>query len=121
MDFLRFTDLELFLLSGWISYIIIRFVADSVKLRFYIDLKDWKFKVGKPQPQSRIGSTIGRAFGKQSVPNTHIHHFVFGMILMPVTFIALYWRLWYGPVLVGLVMALIFSEIKELILMSWGQ
>lgn len=120
MDFPRFTDLELFLLSGWISYILIRFVADSVKLRFYIDFKDMKFKVGKPS-QSRMTSAMGKAFGKQSEPNTHIHHFVFGMILMPVTFIALYWRLWYGPVLVGLVMALIFSEIKELILMSWGQ
>ncbi len=120
MDFPRFTDLELFLLSGWISYIIIRFVADSVKLRFYIDLKDWKFKVGKPS-QSSVPLGLGRAFGKQNVPNTHIHHFVFGMFFMPITFLALYWRLWYGPVLVGLVMALIFSEIKELILMNWGQ
>lgn len=119
-DFPKFTDLELFLLSGWISYILIRFVADSVKLRLYIDFKDFKFKVGKPS-QSRFRSTLGKAFGNQSVPDTHIHHFVFGMILMPVTFIALYWRLWYGPVLVGLVMALIFSEIKELILMSWGK
>jgi hypothetical protein len=43
------------------------------------------------------------------------------MFLMPITFIALYWRLWWGPVLVGIVMALIFSELKELILMSWSQ
>jgi hypothetical protein len=54
------------------------------------------------------------------VPNTHVHHFVFGMALMPVTFIALYWRFWYGPVLAGVVMALVFSEIKELVLMNWS-
>jgi len=40
---------------------------------------------------------------------------------MPLTFIALYWRLWYGPLLVGIVMALIFSEAKELIFMNWGR
>jgi len=40
---------------------------------------------------------------------------------MPFTFIALYWRFWYGPILAGVVMALVFSEIKELILMDWGQ
>lgn len=63
----------------------------------------------------------GKMFGgKETVPASHIHHFVFGMILMPVTFLALYWRLWFGPVLVGIVMALIFSEIKELILMQWS-
>ena len=54
-------------------------------------------------------------------PTTHAHHFIFGMILMPVTFIALYYRIWIGPVLVGIVMALIFSEAKELVLMNWGQ
>lgn len=120
MDFPKFTDLELFLLTGWIAYIIIRFVADSVKLRIYIDFKDMKFKVGKPL-QSGLTQKFGKAFSKQDTPNTHIHHFVFGMVLMPVTFIALYWRLWYAPVLAGLVMALVFSEIKELILMNWGQ
>jgi hypothetical protein len=79
-----------------------------VKLRLYIDFKDLRLKVRKPS-QSKFTSAFGRAFGKNSAPNTHIHHFVFGMILMPLTFISLYWRYWYGPVLVGLVMALIFS------------
>jgi len=40
---------------------------------------------------------------------------------MPATFIALYWRFWYAPVLVGIVMALIGSEVKELILMNWAR
>ena len=40
---------------------------------------------------------------------------------MPITFVALYYRLWFGPVLVGIVMALIFfRKIKELVLMNWG-
>lgn len=119
-----FTDLELFLMSGWVSYILVRSLADSVKLRLYIDFKDWKIKVGKPlQPQSSsVLSKASRAFGGQKdVPNTHIHHFVFGMGLMPFTFVLLYWHLWYGSVLAGVVMALVFSEFKELILMNWGQ
>ncbi len=124
MNIPTFTDLELFLMSGWVSYIVIRLLADSVRLRLYIDLKDWKFKVGKPSqppPASFLGKA-GQAFGgKKDAPSTHVHHFIFGMILMPLTFIALYWRFWYGPVLAGLVMALIFSEIKELVFMNWGQ
>jgi hypothetical protein len=118
----QFTDLELFLISGWIAYILIRLLADSVKLRLYIDFKDWKIKVGKPVASNRMQRLGSKMFGgKDSAPTTHVHHFVFGMFLMPITFIALYWRLWWGPVLVGIVMALIFSEVKELILMSWNQ
>jgi len=110
-------------MSGWVSYILIRTLADSVKLRLYLDFKDWKVKVGRPQSQPK--SVFGRAYhaigGQKDVPNTHIHHFVFGMCLMPFTFIALYWHFWYGPILAGLVMALVFSEIKELVLMNWSQ
>jgi hypothetical protein len=111
-------------MSGWISYILIRLLADSVKLRLYIDFKDWKVKVGRTSqlPSASVLGRVSKALSRQKeAPNSHIHHFIFGMALMPVTFIALYWRFWYGPVLVGIVMALIFSEIKELVLMSWGQ
>ncbi len=114
----------MFLLTGWVSYILIRTLADSVKLRLYVDFKDWKFKVGRPlqSPPKSVFGKASRAFGgRKDVPNTHVHHFVFGMVLMPVTFIALYWRFWYGPVLAGVVMALVFSEIKELFLMNWSQ
>jgi hypothetical protein len=111
-------------MAGWVSYILIRALADSVKLRLYVDFKDWRVKVGKPL-QPRSGSVFGLASralgGQKDAPNTHVHHFVFGMGLMPITFIALYWRFWYGPVLAGVVMALVFSEIKELVLMNWGQ
>jgi hypothetical protein len=122
MDAPQFTDLELFLMSGWIAYILIRLLADSVKLRLYIDFKEWKIKVGKPLAASPIQKLSAKMFGgKETMPTTHVHHFVFGMFLMPISFVALYWRIWYGPVLVGIVMALIFSEGKELILMSWGK
>ena len=118
-------DLSLFLLSGWIAYILIRALADSVKLRLYIDFKDWKIKVGKPEQPAPSASLFHRASkaisGQKEQPNTHVHHFVFGMGLMPFTFIMLYWHLWYGPVLAGVVMALVFSEFKELILMNWAQ
>ncbi len=100
-------------MSGWASYLLIRMVADSVKLRIYLDFKDRKIKVG------REGSPFFKSSFFRKKSNIHIHHFIFGMILMPITFIALYWRLWYGPVLVGTVMALIGSEFKELILMNW--
>jgi len=121
MDVPHFTDLELFLMSGWVAYILIRLLADSVKLRLYIDFKDWKVKVGKPLGTGRLQKLEAKIFGQTSAPTTHVHHFVFGMFLMPLTFIALYWRLWYGPLLVGIVMALIFSEAKELIFMNWGR
>jgi len=124
LDMPSFTDLELFLMSGWVSYILVRSLADSVKLRLYLDFKDWKIKVGRPlksQPKSVLGKASQAIGGQKDVPNTHIHHFVFGMGLMPFTFIALYWRFWYGPILAGVVMALVFSEIKELILMNWGE
>jgi hypothetical protein len=110
----RFTDLELFLLSGWISYILIRAVADSIKLRLYIDFKNWKFRVGKPKRLLALPR-----FSRNS--NIHIHHFVFGIVMMPPTFVTLYWHVWLGPILTGIVMALIGSEVKELVLMSWGQ
>jgi len=122
MDIPHFTDLELFLMSGWVAYILIRLLADSVKLRLYIDFKDLKIKVGKPVGPSRIQKLSRTMFGgKGDEPAIHVHHFVFGMFLMPISFIALYWRVWFAPVLVGIVMALIFSEVKELILMSWGR
>jgi hypothetical protein len=121
----KFTDLEMFLLSGWVSYIIIRLAADSIKLRLYVDLKHLRVKVGRPPKQSIAGTIQGltdRALGRQKPgSNIHIHHFIFGMVLMPLTFIVLYWHFWFSPVLVGVVMALVFSEIKELVLMSWGQ
>ena len=125
MDIPQFTDLELFLMAGWASYILIRLLADSVKLRIFIDFKDRKFKITRLPPTtaatSRVQKLNTKMFGgKATAPTSHIHHFVFGMLLMPITFIALYYRLWFGPVLVGIVMSLIFSEVKELILMNWG-
>lgn len=109
-------------MSGWVAYILIRLLADSVKVRLYVDFKDWRIKVGKPIAASRVQRLSAKLFGgKEGTPTTHIHHFVFGMLLMPITFVALYWRIWYGPVLVGIVMALMFSEIKELLFMNWGR
>jgi hypothetical protein len=111
-------------MSGWASYILVRTLADSVKLRLYLDFKDWKIKVGKQsqsQPKSVFGKASNAIGGPEGTPNTHIHHFVFGMGLMPFTFAALYWHFWYGPILAGIVMALVFSEFKELILTNWGQ
>jgi hypothetical protein len=112
-------------MAGWASYILIRLLADSVKLRIFIDFKDRKFKITRLPPTtaatSRVQKLNTKMFGgKATAPTSHIHHFVFGMLLMPITFIALYYRLWFGPVLVGIVMSLIFSEVKELILMNWG-
>jgi hypothetical protein len=125
MDIPKFTDLELFLLAGWISYILIRLLADSVKLRIFIDFKDRKFKITRLPSTTVAANKVQKLNtkmfgGKATAPTSHIHHFVFGMLLMPITFIALYYRLWFGPVLVGIVMSLIFSEVKELILMNWG-
>jgi len=95
-----------------------RFGQAQVLLR----LQGLEGQVGKPIPQSRAGVSLNRVLGGQEdAPNTHIHHFVFGMLLMPFTFYALYWRLWFGPILAGVVMALVFSEIRELIFMNWQQ
>ena len=125
MQIPTFTDLELFLMTGWVAYILIRLLADSVRLRIFIDFKDRKFKITRLPPTTAATNKVQQLNtkmfgGKATAPTSHIHHFVFGMLLMPITFIALYWRLWFGPILVGIVMALIFSEIKELVLMQWG-
>jgi len=109
-------------MTGWVAYILIRALADSVKLRLYVDFKDMTIKVGKPEqppPKALFHKVTKRFGGKDELPNTHVHHFVFGMLLMPFTFIALYYDSWTGPILAGVVMALVFSEIKELVLMTW--
>jgi hypothetical protein len=120
LDTYHFTDLELFLMSGWVAYILIRLLADSVKLRLYIDFKDFKVKVGGPAPDGMQKLSSKMFGGTANAPTSHVHHFIFGMFLMPITFIALYLDSWLGQVLVGIVMALIFSEVKELVLMNWA-
>jgi len=79
MGFPEFTDLELFLMAGWVSYILMRALADSVKLRLYVDFKDWKIKVGRPsQSSNSVIRKVAKTFGpKDQNPNTHVHHFVF--------------------------------------------
>jgi len=99
-------------MSGWVSYILIRLFADSIKLRLYS--KSGKITIG------RQGKGLKQIhFGDKS--NIHIHHFTFGIIVMPLTFVALYLQFWYAPILVGNVIALIGSEVKGLVLMQWGQ
>jgi len=54
------------------------------------------------------------------VRGVHLHHFLFGLALMPVTWLLFYYDfLTLGSVTSGLIAALIASETKELILQRW--
>lgn len=80
-------------MSTLVAYLATRFFADYLHLRLYV--------------------SHGRL---------HVHHFIFGVALMPLTWVA-------GgtehdeisDVLAGVVTALVLSEIKELILQNWSQ
>jgi hypothetical protein len=85
--------LEIFSISTLIAYLATRFFADYLRLRLYV--------------------SHGRL---------HVHHFLLGLALMPLTWIA-------GEseqdeiadVLAGVVTALVLSEIKELVLQNWSE
>jgi uncharacterized membrane protein (DUF4010 family) len=85
--------LEIYSISTLIAYLATRFFADYLHMRLYV--------------------SHGRL---------HLHHFLFGLALMPLTLIA-------GEsehneiadVLSGAVTALILSEIKQLVLQNWSQ
>jgi hypothetical protein len=52
----------------------------------------------------------------------HVHHFIFGLALVPLTWVAD--RSEHdeiADVLAGVVTALVLSEIKELLLQNWSQ
>jgi len=82
-----------FWFTAFTATIIIRVIADYLKKRVY-----WQ--------------TGGRQI--------HLHHFLFGLALTPVTWLLFYYDfLTLGSVTSGLVAALIASETKELILQRW--
>jgi len=52
----------------------------------------------------------------------HLHHFLFGLALMPLAWIASESQEYeIADVLAGAVTALVLSEIKQLILQNWSQ
>ena len=85
--------LELFSISALIAYLATRFFADYLHMRLYV------------------------SHGK-----LHLHHFLLGLALMPLTWIASESEHdEITDVLAGAVTALVLSEIKELILQNWTQ
>ena len=84
---------ELFSISTLIAYLATRFLADYLRMRLYVS-------------HGRI----------------HVHHFIFGLALVPLTWVAD--RSEHdeiADVLAGVVTALVLSEIKELLLQNWSQ
>jgi hypothetical protein len=84
---------ELFSISTLIAYLVTRFLADYLRMRLYMS-------------HGRI----------------HVHHFIFGLALVPLTWVAD--RSEHdeiADVLAGVVTALVLSEIKELVLQNWSQ
>jgi len=91
---LRLTKrLAVFSISTLIAYMATRFFADYLHMRLYV--------------------SHGRL---------HLHHFLFGLALMPLTWIASESEHYeIAEVLAGTVTALVLSEIKQLILQNWNQ
>jgi hypothetical protein len=84
---------ELYSISTLIAYLVTRFLADYLRMRLYVS-------------HGRI----------------HVHHFIFGLALVPLTWVAD--RSEHdeiADVLAGAVTALVLSEIKELLLQNWSQ
>jgi hypothetical protein len=87
---------------------IIRILADYVKVRWY-----HKWKRGDLSILQYV--KIGKS------KRIHLHHFLFGLALAPITWILFALNQdFVATMLAGLVAALIASEMKELILMEWG-
>ena len=85
--------LELFSISTLIAYLATRFFADYLHMRLYV------------------------SHGK-----LHLHHFLFGLALVPLTWIASESEHdEIADVLAGTVTGLVLSEIKQLILQNWTQ
>jgi hypothetical protein len=85
--------LELFSISTLIAYLATRFFADFLHMRLYV--------------------SHGRL---------HLHHFLFGLALIPLTWIASESEQHeITDVLAGAVTALVLSEIKQLVLQDWSQ
>lgn len=85
--------LELFSISTLLAYLVTRFLADYMHMRLYASHR-----------------------------RLHLHHFLFGLALMPLTWVAgesEHYEM--ADVLAGAVTALVLSEIKQLILQNWGQ
>lgn len=54
------------------------------------------------------------------VHRVHLHHFIFGLILTPITAVLLIYNdFTVAGVLGGVIMALVLSEAKQLILQDW--
>ena len=81
-----------FAISTLTSYVAARFLADFFHLRLFVT-------------HERI----------------HIHHFVLGLVLMPITWLAFEEnRDVEAEVLAGAVLGLFLSELKQLVLEQWG-
>ena len=81
-----------FAISTLASYVAARFFADFLHIRLYV-------------AHERI----------------HVHHFVLGMFLMPITWLAFEEnRTADAELLSGAVVGLFLSELKQLILQEWG-
>ena len=87
---------------------IIRILADYIKVRCYWDWKNHKTNI--LQYTTLVKSK-----------RLHLHHFLFGLALAPLTWILFALSQdFMATMFAGLVAALIASEMKELILMEWG-
>lgn len=81
-----------FAISTLVSYVAARFFADFLHLRLFVR-------------HDRI----------------HVHHFVLGLVLMPITWLAFEEnRNTEAEVLAGAVLGLFLSELKQLVLEEWG-
>jgi hypothetical protein len=105
------TPAELFWATAFLSSLLIRLLADYVKIRLHIT-RDKRIRIFFLSKRVRVGGV-------------HIHHFVWGIISAFIAIAVLYHGnhhlIEFGMFCAGLAASLIASEAKELLLQKWGR
>jgi len=106
---------EIFWATAFLSSLLIRLLADYVKIRLYVR-----------RDRSLLGpSIITVARRGRKDPGVHVHHFVWGIVSAFIAIAILYHGnhqlIEVGMFSAGLAAALIASEAKELVLQKWGR
>ena len=105
------TPTEIFWATAFLSSLLIRLLADYVKIRLHIT-RDKRIRVFFLGKRVRVGGV-------------HIHHFVWGIVSAFIAIAVLYHGnhqlIQFGMFCAGLAASLIASEAKELVLQKWGR
>lgn len=97
-----------FLLAAWLTMYADLIFARWLKFRFKL--------ITQTQPE-RVQVWEERL---KKIKKLHIHHFNYGLALLPFVLLALYYDFPYAPGMAGIMTSLIGTEAYNLITMRWG-